>query len=82
MSACIQEFLEGLPDTYRTAILLHDFQGLSGTEIAELLECTPGTVKIRLHRARTRLKAALQARCDFSYDERGVLVCGRKPHED
>ncbi len=79
MSACIQEFLEHLPDSYRAAILLHDLHGLSDTETARLLHSTRGAVKIRLHRARTRLKAALQAGCEFFRDERGVLVCGRKP---
>ena len=82
MSTCVQEFLERLPDGYRAAILLHDLQGLTSAEIAAFLDCTPGTVKIRLHRARSRLRAALQARCDLSRDERGVLVCGRKPLKD
>jgi RNA polymerase sigma-70 factor (ECF subfamily) len=79
MSACIQEFLDTLPDRYRTAILLHDLQGLTATEIASVLGCTPGSVKIRLHRARSRLRAKLQAGCQFSHDERGVLVCLRIP---
>ena len=79
MSHCIQEFLEALPDGSRVAILLHDLHGLTSVEIARLLKCTPGGAKIRLHRARGRLRAALQAGCDFSHDERGVLVCGRKP---
>ena len=79
MSHCVQEFLEALPDGPRMAILLHDLHGLTSVEIARLLGCTPGSAKIRLHRARARLRAALQAGCDFSVDDRGVLVCGRKP---
>ena len=79
MSHCVQEFLEALPDSARMAILLHDLHGLTSVEVAHLLGCTPGSAKIRLHRARERLRAALQAGCDFSLDERGVLVCGRKP---
>lgn len=79
MSRCVQEFLEALPDSSRVAILLHDLHGLTSVEVAGLLHCTPGSAKIRLHRARGRLRAALQAGCDFSHDERGILVCGRKP---
>ena len=79
MSHCVQEFLEALPDSSRVAILLHDLHGLTSVEVARLLKCTPGSAKIRLHRARGRLRAALQAGCDLSHDERGVLVCGRKP---
>lgn len=78
MSACIQQFLEDLPDSYRAAILMHDLHDLSDAEMARLLGCTRGAVKARLHRARTQLKARLQAGCEFTLDERGVFVCGRK----
>jgi len=42
-------------------------------------------VKVRLHRARCKLEAALAGGCSFSRDERDVLVCeptsrrGRSP---
>jgi RNA polymerase sigma-70 factor (ECF subfamily) len=75
MSECVQRFLVNIPDTYRAVILLHDSQGLTGPEIANLLGVSLPTVKIRLHRARRRLKAALEAGCSFSCDSRGVLVC-------
>ena len=78
MGACVQEFLDELSDDYRTAILLHDLQGLANPEIAQVLGCSLATVKTRLHRARRKLKAALAAGCDLSYDERGVLVCDRR----
>jgi len=79
MSACVQEYIEQLPDDYRMVILLHDLHGMINPEIADVLGCSLETVKIRLHRARTKLKAALSAGCDFSCDERGVFVCDRKP---
>ena len=75
MSACVNRFLVGIPDTFRSVILLHDMHGLTGPEIASALGLPLATVKIRLHRARLRLKAALEAGCKFSRDERGVLVC-------
>jgi RNA polymerase sigma-70 factor (ECF subfamily) len=75
MSACVNRFLVDIPDAYRSVILLHDTHGLTGPEIASALDVPLSTVKIRLHRARRRLKAALQAGCQFSLDERGVLVC-------
>lgn len=81
MSACGEEFLDKLPASYRTVLLLHDIQGLTSAEIGRLLRCTPGTVKIRLHRARSRFKALLEAGCDFYRDERGVLLGGRKPRK-
>lgn len=78
MSACVQNYLADLPDSYRAVILLHDLHGLTGPEIAETLDVSLATVKIRLHRARQRLQTALQAGCAFSHDERNVLVCESK----
>lgn len=75
MSACVQGYLAALPDDYRIAILLHDAHGLSNPEIAELLGCSLATAKIRVHRARARLRETLAAACAFEIDDRGVLVC-------
>lgn len=75
MSACVQGFLEGLTDPYRAVILLHDMHGMTGPEIAAALGISLPTVKIRIHRARVKLRAALGEGCDFSRDVRGVLVC-------
>lgn len=75
MSACVQGYLAALPDDYRIAILLHDAHGLSNPEISELLACSLATAKIRVHRARARLRETLATACTFEIDERGVLVC-------
>ncbi len=79
MSACVQRYLDGLSDSYRAVILLLDLDGLTGPQIAEILGVSLATVKIRLHRARVRLRAQLEAGCAFSHDERDVLVCEAKP---
>lgn len=78
MSACVQEYITKLPDSYRSVILLHDVHGLSCRELADMQACSLETVKIRLHRARARLRQALALGCHLSYDERNALVCGRK----
>lgn len=74
MSACGRELMRQLPRRYRTVLLLHDLRGLTSVEIAAALGCTPGTVKIRLHRARARFRALLKAGCEMYRDERGVLL--------
>jgi RNA polymerase sigma-70 factor (ECF subfamily) len=48
-----------LPETLRSAFVLRDIQGLSGSETAEVLGITVQAVKSRLHRARLRLRDAL-----------------------
>jgi RNA polymerase sigma-70 factor (ECF subfamily) len=55
----LTEALASLPDAMRVAVLLKDVYGLSCLEIAEMEGSTEGAVKVRLHRARKRLKDAL-----------------------
>ena len=78
MGDCVREYVDGLPEDYRTVIILHDLQGLKNREIAEILSCSLDTVKIRLHRARKKLKAILESNCDFDRDDSNVLGCDRK----
>lgn len=52
--------LETLNDDQRDVIFLHDTEGYSATEVASILDISPGTVKSRLHRARTYLKHFLK----------------------
>jgi RNA polymerase sigma-70 factor (ECF subfamily) len=78
MSECVQRYFNRLSDSYRSVILLHDLHDLTAPEIAQLLGESLATIKIRLHRARRKLSIALAAGCDFSHDERDVLVCEAK----
>lgn len=78
MSTCVQKYLLDLPDTYRAVLMLHDVEGLTNPETAELLGISLATAKIRLHRAREKLRAALNDACSFSADERGIVVCEPK----
>ena len=78
MSACVQRYMTELPEPYLAAILLHDVKGLTNPEIAEMLGISLPTVKIRLHRARKKLRATLGDACTFTVDERGVRVCEPK----
>jgi len=48
--------LERLPENQRTAFILHDIEGLSPEQIAELTETTTGNVTVRVHRARKTLQ--------------------------
>lgn len=51
----VTEALKGLPDEYRTAVILSDIEGQTYEEIAQFL-CTPiGTVRSRIHRGRRLL---------------------------
>ena len=71
--------IDSLPDDYRAALVLHDLEGLSVEQTAEICGCSLPTAKIRTHRARHRLRKALQQQCDFYRDADDVLQCDRKP---
>lgn len=77
MSECVTEYIDKLPFNYRLVLVLSEMKGLSNQEIANILEISVDNVKIRLHRARTKLKAVLKNGCDFYYDEQNTLACDR-----
>lgn len=79
MADCIRETVAGLPGNYRAVIVLSELGELSNTEIAGVLGLTVDNVKIRLHRGRTILRKALEAKCTFYRDEHNRLACDRKP---
>ncbi len=78
MSRCVGELFARLPENYRTVLALSDCEELSDREIAAILELTEGAAKIRLHRARMRLKQELSSGCSFYRDDQNVLCCDRK----
>ena len=78
MNECIRGIVESLPDNYRSVLVLSEFEGLTNTEIAEVAGISLDTVKIRLFRARARLKKELEAKCNFYHDDRNELACDRK----
>ncbi len=56
----VREMIDKLPDNYRTVLILRDLEELGTAETAQMLELTPGTVKVRLHRARQALRNLLE----------------------
>lgn len=75
MGQCVQNQIDLLPQSLRAVLVLFDLMELNHQEIAETLGITIENVKVRLHRARKKLKSILEERCTFEKDERNVLVC-------
>jgi RNA polymerase sigma-70 factor, ECF subfamily len=55
----LQEAIDGLPADYRTALVLHDVEGLSNPDIAEALNISLPAVKSRVHRSRLFVRKQL-----------------------
>jgi RNA polymerase sigma-70 factor (ECF subfamily) len=75
MRQCVFGLVNHLPESLRSVIILSDVDEFSQQEIADIIGITVANVKIRLHRARKKLKALLEEHCVFEVDERNVLTC-------
>jgi RNA polymerase sigma-70 factor (ECF subfamily) len=62
----VEAAVDALPLPYRTAFVLRDVQGLGTAEAAACLDVPEATVKTRLHRARSLLRARLGAAVDVT----------------
>lgn len=78
MSRCVQALLTQLPPQQRQMLVQTEIFERSALKIAKEEDITAGNAKIRLHRARRAIKAALETQCDFHYQETGVLCCTPK----
>jgi RNA polymerase sigma-70 factor (ECF subfamily) len=58
----VREAMDKLPVEFREILVLRRLEGLSYHEIAEIAQLAPGTVMLRLARARGKLKESLGAR--------------------
>ncbi len=56
----LNEAMQKLSINHRTVVTLFEIDGLSHEEIAEIMECSVGTVRSRLHYAKQQLQADLQ----------------------
>ena len=55
----LEQAIDGLPADYRTALVLHDIEGLSNPDIAEALNISLPAVKSRVHRSRLFVRKQL-----------------------
>jgi RNA polymerase sigma-70 factor, ECF subfamily len=73
LAPSIREVVQALPEPYRQALLLTEYQGLSQQKMAETLGISLSGAKSRVQRARQKVKDILLACCHFEFDLRGAL---------
>jgi RNA polymerase sigma-70 factor (ECF subfamily) len=67
----IEMAIEQLPEAQREVIRLRDIEGWSPMEVAEALQISDGNQRVLLHRARSKVRAAVESYLDPDLTEEG-----------
>lgn len=70
----VRAMIKRLPEPYREAIMLTEYQGLTQREMAEKLGISVSGAKSRVQRAREKLREMLLDCCHFEIDRRGKII--------
>lgn len=57
---CMQRAIEALPATLKEVLILRDVEGVDAKEVCEMLKITETNLYVRLHRARERVRVAVE----------------------
>ena len=70
----VKAMVESLPATYREALILTEYEGLTQRELAQRLGLSFSGAKSRVQRAREKLKTMLLDCCHFEFDRLGKII--------
>jgi RNA polymerase sigma-70 factor (ECF subfamily) len=76
---CVAAMVDALPDTYREALRLTEYEGMSQKELSEQLGISFSGAKSRVQRARAKIKQQLLDCCHFELDHAGRII-DYQPH--
>jgi RNA polymerase sigma-70 factor (ECF subfamily) len=71
---CIKPFINKLPDNYRDALLITEFQDVSQKELAQKLNISYSGAKSRVQRGKEKLKDLLLQCCNCKTDSYGNIL--------
>ena len=74
LKASFRRMVDGLPEPYREAVVLTEFEGLSQIELSKRLGISVSGAKSRVQRGRKQLKKMLEDCCRFEFDRRGRVI--------
>lgn len=74
LSPCVRRFVGELPESYREALVLTEWKGLTQEQMAKQLGLSISGAKSRVQRARGQLKELLLDCCRFELDRRGNVL--------
>ena len=74
ISTSLRDLVDRLPEKYRDALILTEFEGRSQVDIAAELGLSVSGAKSRVQRARAMLRDELLECCHFEFDRRGHVI--------
>ena len=74
LAGSLKEMLDELPEPYREALILTEYQGLTQVDLATKLGISVSGAKSRVQRARGKLRDMLLACCHIELDRRGRIM--------
>lgn len=75
LSPYLREVVESLPEPYREALILTEYQGVSQKELSDRLGISFSGAKSRVQRARQKVRDIMLTCCHFEFDARGLVCC-------
>jgi RNA polymerase sigma-70 factor (ECF subfamily) len=76
---CVAAMVDALPESYREALRLTEYEGLSQKQLSERLAISFSGAKSRVQRARAKIKQQLLDCCHFQFDHAGRII-DYQPH--
>jgi RNA polymerase sigma-70 factor (ECF subfamily) len=74
---CLRPMIESLEPIYREALIMTELDGLTQKQFAAKIGISVTNAKIRVHRAKQKLKEVIERCCDYRFDSYGNIVsCG------
>jgi RNA polymerase sigma-70 factor (ECF subfamily) len=74
LKASFRRMIYSLPEPYREALVLTEFEGLTQQQLADRLGLSLSGAKSRVQRGREQLKQMLHECCTFEFDRRGKVI--------
>jgi len=74
IAACLTTMIDDLPEKYKQALLLTEFENLTQKELSEKMGLSLSGAKSRVQRGRGKLKEMLLGCCHLEFDRRGNVI--------
>ncbi|WP_197490429.1 RNA polymerase sigma factor SigZ [Halothiobacillus diazotrophicus] len=73
LASCLQPLIADLPETYQSALVLSELEGLPQKEVANRLGISLSGAKSRVQRGREKLRRRLLDCCDIETGRNGII---------